>query len=76
MSSLSSISATTQLGAAQEALQRGLDQSARALQSFAQGWVDPQNMISFIQGQRTVEAGLANLRSADEQTGTLLNVKV
>jgi len=75
MSSLSSISVQSTFSAAQEGVQRGLDLAAQATQSLSQGAVDPQNIIMLIQGQRTVEASQAVLRTADEMTGTLLNVK-
>ena len=76
MSSIAPISIQSSFGAAQEGVQRGLDLAARATSSLSQGEVDPQNIIMLIQGQRTVEASLAVLRTSDEMSGTLLNVKV
>lgn len=75
MSSVASISANSSFTAAISGVQRGQALVAQAAQSISEGEIDPQNMINLIEGQRTVEANLAVMRTEDEILGTILNTK-
>lgn len=75
MSSVSSISSTSIFNHAQAGVQKGQAQVAQAASAIANGDLDPQNLVDLIQGQHTVSANLAVLKTEDEILGTILDTK-
>ena len=56
-------------------MRRGLARFSTAAEAVAQGNLDPGNVVSQIEGQRTYEMNAAVLKTADEMLGTLLDTK-
>ena len=76
ISPLTTSSLPAPLAAAQAGMHRGQALFSTATEALAQGQLDPANMVSLLQGQRTYEMNAQVVRSADETLGTQLDVRL